>query len=175
MRTTLGAERGQMTDDSKTSPGTFRKFMDSLYVRVPELVLASVGGFGVLIFSLWLGNRDILNRLSDVDAYIATDRTHMEQLNDCVKRVECEAVRAILHAHELRVTKLETELASHQDMARERIDRINELEREVRRVTTQPTARPDPFTGSEGRVLRDQIETLQRQMRDMRPGQDRQP
>ena len=119
-------------DDSKTG---IRKFLDSLLVRVPELVLAFVGGFGVLIFSIWLSNRDLLTRIADIDAYIEKDRSHMEQLANCVKREECEAVRGVLHAHELRITKLETEYAAHQDISRERIERINEMEREVRRIT----------------------------------------
>ena len=146
-------------DDGKTG---IRKFLDSLLVRVPELVLAAIGGFGVLIFSIWLSNRDLLDRFAEVDAYIAKDSAHMEDLADCVKRSECEAVRAILHAHELRITKLETEFAGHQDLSRERIERINEMEREVRRITTQPTARPDPFTGTQGRELEERIRQLEK-------------
>ena len=144
--------------DSKTS---LRKFLDSLLVRIPELVLAFIGGFGVLIFSIWLSNRDLLDRFNDVDSYIAADRAHMENLADCVKRSECEAVRAILHAHELRVTKLEGEFLGHEKLARERIERIQAIESEVRRMATSPTARPDPFTGSQGRELEDRIRQLE--------------
>ena len=151
-----------MKDDPDSDKTGIRKFLDSLLVRVPELVLAAIGGFGVLIFSIWLSNRDLLDRFNDVDAYIAADRTHMESLADCVKRSECEAVRAILHAHELRVTKLESEFVGHEKLARERIERIQAIESEVRRMATSPTARPDPFTGSQGRELEDRIRELEK-------------
>lgn len=151
-----------MDDDTNNGKSYIRKWLDSLLVRIPELAFALVGGTGVLIASIWLSNRDVLDRLADVDAYIAKDTTHMEQLVDCVKRSECEAVRAILHAHELRVTKLESEFEGHLAIARERIERIQALEAEMRRLSTQPSARPDPFTGSMGRELEERIRNLEK-------------
>jgi len=151
-----------MNDDSESGKTGIRRFLDSLLVRVPELVLAAIGGFGVLIFSIWLSNRDLIDRFAEVDAYITKDSAHMEELADCVKRAECEAVRAILHAHELRLTKLESEFVGHEKLARERIDRIQEVEREVRMMATQPTARPDPFTGTQGRELEERIRQLEK-------------
>ena len=151
-----------MDDDTGNAKNVIRKWLDSLLVRIPELVLAFIGGVGWVIFTVWLSNRGLVERFADVDEYIKADKAHMGQLANCVKREECEAVRAILHAHELRVTKLETELAGHQDLARERIERINEIEREVRQITTQPTARPDPFTGTQGRELEERIRQLEK-------------
>ena len=47
-------------------------------------------------------------------------------------------------------------------VSRERNERvIDRLEREVSELRNHPTARPDPFTGTEGRALRDRIERLE--------------
>jgi hypothetical protein len=47
-------------------------------------------------------------------------------------------------------------------VSRERNERIiDRLEREVSELRNHPQARPDPFTGTEGRALRDRIERLE--------------
>jgi hypothetical protein len=145
-----------MDNDPNDSKTGIRKFLDSLLVRVPELVLAFVGGFGVLIFSIWLSNRDLLSRIADIDDYIEKDRSHMEQLANCVKREECEAVRAVLHAHELRVTKLEGEFAGHEKLARERIERIGAIESEVRQLAATMAARQEHYHSRSNSEIRSQ-------------------
>ena len=145
-----------MNDDSDSGKTGIRRFLDSLLVRVPELVLAAIGGFGVLIFSIWLSNRDLIDRLAEVDRYIAADQSHMEKLADCVKRSECEAVRAILHAHELRVTKLEGEFTGHERLARERIERIQAIESEMRQLAAIVAARSEHFHDRSGSEIRSQ-------------------
>ena len=154
-----------MNDDPDRSG--IRKFLDSLLVRVPELLLAAIGGFGVLIFSIWLSNRDLLDRFADVDKYVEADRARMEQLADCVKRSECEAVRAVLHASELRITALEAKSTAHENAARDFTTdwrgRLLDLERQIQRLATDSNARPDPFTGKDGRALEDRIRELEKQ------------
>ena len=134
-----------MDDDTGNAKNVIRKWLDSLLVRIPELVLAFIGGVGWVIFTVWLSNRGLVERFNDVDEYIKADKAHMEQLADCVKRPECEAVRAVLHAHELRVTKLEGEFTGHERLARERIERIKSVEDEVRRLAAIIAARPEHF------------------------------
>ena len=51
--------------------------------------------------------------------------------------------------------------AEHIKNAEEWYRRINELERDVHSLQRQPAARPDPFTGTEGRELEKRIRKLE--------------
>lgn len=53
---------------------------------------------------------------------------------------------------------------SHFDEAERWKDRIQELETDARRQQRDPTARPDPWTGTEGRANRDRIDQLERKV-----------
>jgi hypothetical protein len=51
----------------------------------------------------------------------------------------------------------------HEKQAERWIDKILENERRIQRIETNTSARPDPFTGTEGRALRYRIEKLEHQ------------
>ncbi len=85
----------------------------------------------------------------------------MDSRADCAGRSECDAVRAKLHEIEARLAVSETHVETHEKSAGEWKQRILENERALRQMRTSPEARPDPFTGTEGRQLEMRIERLE--------------
>jgi hypothetical protein len=62
---------------------------------------------------------------------------------------------------ESRLALSEAHVETHEKTAGEWKQRIIENERALRQLQTAPSARPDPFTGSEGRQLEYRIERLE--------------
>lgn len=87
----------------------------------------------------------------------------MDSRADCAGRGECDAVKARLHEIEARLAVSETHVETHEKSAAEWKQRILENERSLRQMRTSPEARPDPFTGTEGRQLEQRIQQLERQ------------
>ena len=149
-----------MEDDDEPKSG-WKRVLDATWDKVPQLVVGTLTALVVFSFTGWITDRDLSAAVVALQEYVTKDATHMERLADCVKRPECEAVRAAVHSIELRLGKVEADWINHQTLSEERKDRILELEREVRELTTNANARPDPFTGTMGRELSRRIERLE--------------
>ena len=83
-------------------------------------------------------------------------------LEDLQRAVDAntETLRALAQqAHANSIHRIE-----HEKQAERWIDKIIENERNIHALQNQPTARPDPFTGSDGRELQRQIDELKKKV-----------
>ena len=151
-------------DESKP-PSGWRRAVDSAWEAVPEIVvstLVALVGFGIW---LWIDSRDHTHQIGQLESSSVEQSKRLDSLADCVRRPECEAMRAVVHALELRITALEAKVVAHETTARELNgdwrSRLLDLERQIQRLATDATTKPDDFTGRDGRELEDRIRKLE--------------
>jgi hypothetical protein len=132
------------------------RWRDKILDAIPATLAASIATLGTVSGGLWLDVRDLAHQAREWSAY-------MDSRSDCAGRSECDAVKARLHEIEARLAVSETHVESHEKSAGEWKQRIMENERALRQMRTSPEARPDPFTGTEGRKLEQRIQQLERQ------------
>jgi hypothetical protein len=130
------------------------RWRDKILDAIPATLAASIATLGGVSGGLWLDVRDLSHQAREWSAY-------MDSRADCAGRSECDAVRAKLHEIEARLAVSETHVETHEKSAGEWKQRILENERALRQMRTSPEARPDPFTGTEGRQLEMRIERLE--------------
>lgn len=161
-----------MAESDKAGKTALGRFNDQLWNLVPWAIPALVGG--AITAGITVGR--VVHDVDDLRANDARDQRRFEhvyerlgELADCVKRVECETVRSILHALDLRLKEVEGEVHEHNQVnAPEWKNRIVAIEANQQRWLNDPSARPDPFTGSMGRALEERIDTRLRNIEQYR-------
>jgi DNA anti-recombination protein RmuC len=94
------------------------------------------------------------NRADIVDLRQDTDRLNSRietGFSTCAERYA--GVQALIHALESRLTVSETNISAHANEKGIWIDVIKDTARKVDELRNNPNRRPDPFTGTDGRLL----------------------
>ena len=109
---------------------------------IPLLVAISVGALGQAVY-VWRDN-----------ALLTADLSRLE------RAVEANTATLRILAEQSATNTVYRE--EHFRSAADWYRRITELERDVHALQRRPAARPDPFTGTEGRALDERIKKLER-------------
>lgn len=116
-------------------------------------VWALGAGLGVVIAlggALYTDMRsDVVERADDLGERIA-EISRRKQL-----------ITAKVHELDRAVSALEARLSDHKQSAEEWKSRIERTERGIHELSSVATARPDPFTGTEGRALERRLDALE--------------
>ena len=123
---------------------------------VPSLLVATFGLAGTTAFT-------VRSNSIRVDDLRQSSRDNAARIDaELEKRQsDCAMVKALLHATESRLGILETRVAGHDEESHTWKDRINRNEQVLVELRTNAAARPDPFTGSDGRELEKRIRALE--------------
>ena len=135
-----------------------KRALDAAWDGLPKFLVAATLALSLFLGGLGWGYRELR---ADVDAILVEQAT----ARLCVRITECGICQHTADAiHELRqsIIRSEGHIASHNDESIEWKNRIKSLEQKVYDIQTKPTARPDPFTGADGRELDQRIRTLER-------------
>jgi len=129
-----------------------RRATDAAWDKLPEALTAAVVVIVVFSGGLWLDLRDARHTLQSVVDEQAAPRL-CERIGICTSKTggardDDAAVWAVIHG--MRQTLNEREA------------RISHLEEKVYEISSKPSARPDPFTGTEGRELSRRLEALEK-------------
>ena len=145
-----------MIDIHEPKESTLESWRKKLLDGIPAAITTAISALLLASGQLWITVRDHNHKISELES-------SLESLARCASQSECEQVRAILNAMDARLAVAETHVAAHERSADEWKQRIIENERELRGLMQSPAARPDPFTGTEGRELEQRIQQLERQ------------
>jgi len=127
------------------------KATDAAWEKLPEILTASIVALVVFGGGLWLDLRDTRHALQSVMAEQQPPR-FCERIGVC--NVRTSGARG---EDEL----VWVAIAGMRQTLNEREIRIQHLEDKVYEISNKPSARADPFTGTEGRELDQRIRTLE--------------
>ena len=132
-----------------------KRAINAAWDRLPEVLIASVVALAFFGFGLWVDTRDIKRNIQSVIEEQAIDRL-------CQRIGSCTGASggAIASIYELR-----SAVIAMKEKLDERGLRIIRLEQQVDELLNKPLARPDPFTGTMGRMMEERIKDLE----EMRP------
>lgn len=123
---------------------------------IPPLVIFAVGATSTVALTVRDNSRALVDLRGRADALAARVES-----DNVARTGECAAVQARLGAVEARLGVNDVRDQAHLDEANAWKDRIKECEAQQRKSSSDPTARPDPFTGTQGRELEARIRQLE--------------
>lgn len=160
-----------MERSDKPALSLWERFLDQLWNLVPWAIPALFGAAFTAGATIW-GNRNAVVDLRTTDQQHTARFDKLDDrialLADCVKRADCEAVRALVHAIDLRLKATESTVHEHNATSSEWKQRILAIESNQQRVFSDPSARPDPFTGTQARQLEERVESRVRTLENYR-------
>jgi hypothetical protein len=128
-----------------------KRAINAAWDRLPEILIASVVALAFFGFGLWVDTRDIKRNLESVIEEQATDRL-------------CQRIGACTGASggaSISIYELRSAVIAMKEKLDERGMRIVRLEQQVDELLNKPLSRPDPFTGTMGRLLEERVRDLE--------------
>lgn len=142
---------------NETARTGIKRAIGAAWDYLPQVLVASIIAITVFVFGLW-------DTVRDHSTSIVAIKNDQCQTRLCERIHGCTTIDRIEGAIAECRTNNER-FISHADNAREAgqatQQRIIRLEGQVYEMRSSPSARPDPFTGSMGRELRERIEALE--------------
>lgn len=135
--------RGEMNGESDRD-AVGNKMAERIATGIATLIGVAVMGAGVVVWELNADTTELAVKCSQT----------REELFDLHQRLYAYPSAAELGRCSSRLEELERHVAVD-------LLRMERLEAAIKDLTSRPAARPDPFTGTEGRVLRERIEALE--------------
>jgi len=140
-----------MNDDTKR---TFRDFFGRIgewvYDHAAETLAVSVFGIAGFAFGIWVHVGAMGERIDAVEDRQSTGSL-CQRISDCNAFAEVEDLARGCEKDQMLCGDRMSALAA----------RMLEAERRLNAIRTTPSARPDPFTGTEGRLLEQRIKALE--------------
>lgn len=135
-----------------------KRALNAAWDGLPKFLVAATLALSLFLGGLGWGYRELR---ADVDAILVeqTSARLCSRISECGI---CQRVSDSIHEIRQSIIRSEGHIASHNDESIEWKNRIKSLEQKVYDIQTKPTARPDPFTGADGRELDQRIRTLER-------------
>jgi hypothetical protein len=142
---------------NETTRTGLRRAIAATWDKLPEALTATVVALVVFGFGVWIDVRDIKSDMDGIKTAQLPPRL-CERIGDCATIAKLGDAMDICHRN---VERCESHIVSHDREAEQWKQRIIRLEQQFYEINTQPKARADPFTGTEGRELERRLHELE--------------